>query len=81
MNQTAKSIFRSKTFWAAIFTGISALTPIVVRDIKAGKIPVEDAGAIVLVVCGVGGTVVGRVQATESVYTPDGLPGHSKADF
>ena len=67
MNQAAKSIFKSKTFWGAIFTGVAALTPIVVRDVTAGKMPVEDIGAMVLVVCGVGTTVVGRVTDRKSV--------------
>ena len=77
----AKSLFASKTFWAAVFTGIAALEPLAVKDFKAHRITVDDAGGAVLVLCGVGATIVGRVNAQAQIFTPDGLPGPNKSDL
>ena len=77
----AKSIFASKTFWGAVLAGVSSLVPIVVRDIDAHKITVDDVGQIVLILCGVGTAIVGRVNAEAPIYTPNLLPGPNKSDF
>ncbi|MEH1870569.1 hypothetical protein [Nostoc sp.] len=40
----AKSIFASRTFWGAVLAGVASLVPLAVKDIKAQKITVDDAG-------------------------------------
>ncbi len=77
----AKSIFASKTFWGAVLAGVASLVPLAVKDIKAHKITVDDAGQAVLILCGVGTAIVGRVNAQAPIYTPDALPGPNKSDF
>ena len=77
----AKSIFASRTFWGAVLAGVASLVPLAVKDIKAQKITVDDAGQAILILCGVGTAIVGRVNAQASIYTPDGLPGLNKSDF
>ena len=77
----AKSIFASRTFWAAVFTAIAAIAPIVGKAVENRKFTVDATVNIVIILCGAGGTVVGRVQAKDSIYTPNGLPGPDRADF
>lgn len=78
---TAKSVFTSKTFWGAVLAGVASLVPLAVKDIKAHKITVDDAGQAILILCGVGTAIVGRVNAQAPIYTPDALPGPNKSDF
>ncbi|MEJ6486807.1 hypothetical protein N0Y54_37065 [Nostoc punctiforme UO1] len=78
---SAKSIFASKTLWGAVLAGIASLVPLAVKDIKAHEITVEDAGQAILILCGVGTAIVGRVNAQAPIYTPDALPGPNKSDF
>ncbi|MBD2194622.1 MULTISPECIES: hypothetical protein [Calothrix] len=77
----AKSIFASRTFWGAVLAGVASLVPIAVKGIKANKITVDDVGQAVLVLCGVGTAIVGRVNVQSQVYTPDILPGPNKSDY
>jgi hypothetical protein len=76
-----KSIFASKTFWGAILAGVASLVPLAVKDIKAQKITVDDAGQAILILCGVGTAIVGRVNAQAQIYTPNLLPGPNKSDL
>jgi hypothetical protein len=77
----AKSIFTSRTVWGAILAGVASLAPLAVNAIKEQKINVDEAGQAVLIVCGVGTAIVGRVNARSPIYTPDALPGPNKLDF
>ncbi|MEH2326907.1 MAG: hypothetical protein V7K32_25750 [Nostoc sp.] len=77
----AKSIFASRTFWGAVLAGVASLVPLAVKDIKAHEITVDDAGQAILILCGVGTVIVGRVNAQAPIYTPDALPGRNKSDF
>lgn len=78
---TAKSLFASKTFWAIVFTTTASIAPIIGNAVKQGQLTVDQSVNIVLVLCGVGGAVVGRVQAKEAVYTPNWAPGPNQSDF
>ncbi|MBD2041317.1 hypothetical protein [Microcoleus sp. FACHB-672] len=71
----AKSIFASKTFWGVVFTTVAAIAPILGNAVKEQKLTVDATVNIVIILCGSGATVAGRVQATQPIYTPQGLPG------
>ena len=73
----AKSLFISKTFWGIVFTTVAAIAPIVGESIDAGKFSGSDLSQIVVILCGTGATLVGRVGAG-NVYTPDFMPGPKK---
>lgn len=79
MNQ-AKSIFQSKTFWGAVLTLIVAALPIVEKSAKDG-LSIEEVFGLLTVLATTGLTIVGRVQADSSVYTPRSMPGPNKEDF
>ena len=78
----AKSLFQSKTFWGAVLTAIAAIAPVVARNVSdyqnTGKIDPNGMAQIVVVLATTGLTILGRVDATASVYTPNGLPGPNK---
>ena len=75
-----KSIFSSKTFWGIVLTTVAAIAPIVGENIDAGEFTGSDIAQIVVILCGAGATLVGRVEAG-NVYTPDNMPGPNKADM
>ncbi|MDY6901389.1 MAG: hypothetical protein SWZ49_25430 [Cyanobacteriota bacterium] len=88
MNKEKKSLFGSKTFWGVVFTSTAAIAPILGnnvdkimddnhKDVNYG----QDAAQIVVIVCGAAASIVGRVEATSSVYTPKWMPGPSDTDF
>ncbi|MEL7243725.1 MAG: hypothetical protein AAGM40_15545 [Cyanobacteria bacterium J06573_2] len=88
MHQEKKSLFGSKTFWGVVFTSTAAIAPILGnnvdkvmdgnhKDVNYG----QDAAQIVVIVCGAAASIVGRVEAKSSVYTPKWMPGPSDADF
>ncbi|MFB2837301.1 hypothetical protein [Floridanema evergladense] len=77
---SAKSIFASKTFWGATFTALAAIAPIVGTAVEKHKLTVDETVKIAVILFGTGATVAGRVQAKDSVYTPDCLPGPNKSD-
>lgn len=78
-----KSIFRSTTFWGAVLTAIAAISPVIAHNVETyqntGKINPNDISQIVVVLATTGVTILGRVNATEMVYTPKGLPGADKS--
>ncbi len=76
----AKSIFSSKTFWGIVFTTVAAIAPIVGESIDTGKFSGSDFAQIVVILCGTGATLVGRVEAG-NVYTPDYMPGPCKDEM
>lgn len=78
---TAKSIFASRTFWGAILAGVASLVPLGVKSIKAHQFTIDDAGQAILILCGVGTAIVGRVEAKAPTYTPNSLPGPNQSDF
>ncbi|WP_017717211.1 hypothetical protein [Kamptonema formosum] len=80
-NSAAKSLFQSKTFWGIVFATTAAIAPIVGSAVKEGKLTVDHTVNIVIILCGAGGAVVGRVQAKEAVYTPNWAPGPNQSDF
>jgi len=77
---SGKSIFFSKTFWGILFTTVAAIAPIVGNSVDAGKITGSDISQMVVILCGMGATLVGRIEAGK-VYTPDNMPGPNKADM
>ncbi|MFB2917472.1 MULTISPECIES: hypothetical protein [Aerosakkonema] len=77
----SKSIFASKTFWAAALTAVAAIAPIVGEAVKEKKITVDRTVNIVIILATTGATLAGRVQAENSVYTPNWLPGPNKSDL
>lgn len=81
-SQQSKSIFRSKTFWGAVLTFIAATTPNIAEEYtrfqETGKISPSGVSNIVVIVATTGLTILGRIDATETVYTPKGLPGQNK---
>lgn len=77
---SAKSIFASKTFWGAAFTALAAIAPIVRNALEEQKLTIDETVKIVVILCGTGATVAGRVQAKDSLYTPDWVPGPNKSD-
>ncbi|MBW4505566.1 MAG: hypothetical protein KME64_03515 [Scytonematopsis contorta HA4267-MV1] len=80
-----KSIFDSKTFWGAVSTAVTAISPLVkdmVKDfLKTGIISPFTILRILLLVGTTTLAIVGRVTADTPVYTPEGLPGPNKTDF
>ncbi len=79
-NSPAKSIFSSKTFWGIVFTTIAAVAPTIGNSVDAGKITGSDISQIVVILCGTGATLVGRIEAG-NIYTPDLMPGPNKTDM
>jgi hypothetical protein len=79
-----KSIFQSKTFWGAVLTAIAAISPVVAKNVEeyqnTGKIDPNSVSQIVVVLATTGLTILGRIEATEPVYTPKGLPGADKPE-
>lgn len=75
-----KSLFSSKTFWGIIFTTVAAVAPIVGNSVDTGKFTGSDISQIVVILCGTGATLVGRIEAG-NVYTPDHMPGPNKTDM
>ncbi|MBV6624422.1 MAG: hypothetical protein KI793_16035 [Rivularia sp. (in: Bacteria)] len=87
-NKEKKSIFGSKTFWGVVFTSTAAIAPIIGNNIDTivqnRPEPVNygrDAAQIVVIVCGAAASIIGRVEAKSSVYTPKWMPGPSNTDF
>lgn len=78
---SAKSLFKSRTFWGIVFTAVAAIAPIVGGAIQERTLSVDRAVNIVIILCGAGGAVAGRVQAEDAVYTPDWAPGPNSTDF
>src|SRR5512136_1128446 len=79
-SNTAKSLFQSKTFWGIVFATTASIAPIVGNAVKEGKLTVDHTVNIVIILCGAGGAVAGRVQAKEAVYTPNWAPGPNQSD-
>lgn len=75
-----KSLFSSKTFWGIVFTTVAAIAPIVGESFDAGKFTGSNIAQIIVIFCGTGATLVGRVEAG-NVYTPDNMPGPNKTDM
>ncbi|BAU13801.1 hypothetical protein LEP3755_43430 [Leptolyngbya sp. NIES-3755] len=77
-----KSIFQSTTFWGAVLTATASISPVVATTVETyqntGKINPQGISQIVVVLATTGVTILGRVKATEAVYTPKGLPGADK---
>lgn len=77
-----KSIFHTTTFWGAILTAIASISPVIANNVetyqKTGRIDPNGISQIVVVLATTGVTILGRVNATETVYTPKGFPGADK---
>ncbi|MBW4441555.1 MAG: hypothetical protein KME10_10040 [Plectolyngbya sp. WJT66-NPBG17] len=85
-----KSIFHSTTFWGAVLTArceadtarVASISPVVAENVETyqdtGKIDPNGISQIVVVLATTGVTILGRIHVTESVYTPNGLPGADK---
>lgn len=75
-----KSIFSSKTFWGIVLTTLAAIAPILGESADKGTLEGSDIAQIVVILCGTGATLVGRVEAG-NVYTPNSMPGPNKTDM
>ncbi|MBE9013628.1 hypothetical protein IQ250_25915 [Pseudanabaenaceae cyanobacterium LEGE 13415] len=77
-----KSIFHSTTFWGAVLTAIASISPVIAKNVETyqntGKLDPNGISQIVVVLATTGVTILGRVNATETIYTPKGLPGADK---
>lgn len=77
-----KSIFQSTTFWGAVLTAIASISPLAANTVETyqntGKIDPKSISQIVVVLATTGVTILGRINVTEAVYTPKGLPGADK---
>jgi 4-amino-4-deoxy-L-arabinose transferase-like glycosyltransferase len=77
-----KSIFQSTTFWGAVLTAIAAVSPAIAKNVEnyqnTGKIDPNGISQIVVVLATSGVTILGRINATDTVYTPKGFPGADK---
>ncbi|PSB26252.1 hypothetical protein [Stenomitos frigidus] len=80
----AKSIFKSKTFWGAVLTAVAAIAPIVAKSVndyqENHKIDPNSVAQIVVVLATTGVTILGRLDASGPVYTPNGFPGPNKPE-
>lgn len=76
----SKNIFSSKTFWGIVFTTIAAIAPIVGGSVDNGELTGSDAANIIVILCGTGATLMGRIDAG-NIYTPSKMPGPNKADM
>lgn len=76
----SKCLFRSQTFWGIVFTTVAAIAPIVGEKFDQRQFTGSDISQIVVILCGAGATLVGRIEAG-NVYTPDNMPGPNKADM
>ncbi|MBD2777915.1 hypothetical protein [Iningainema tapete] len=81
----AKSIFTSKTVWGIVFTTVAAIAPVIGSDVDKllNKQPInigQDTAQIVVIICGAAATICGRVEAKDSLYTPNWLPGPNKPE-
>ncbi len=79
-----KSIFQSKTFWGAVLTAIASISPVIAKDVtdyqNTGRVDPNGISQIVVILATTGLTILGRVEAKDTVYTPKGLPGRDKPD-
>ncbi len=80
----SKSIFESKAFWGAVSTAVVAISPAIIDLIdefhKTGKIDPAKIFNISILLATTGLTIMGRIAADTSVYTPAGLPGPNKPE-
>lgn len=79
---SSKSLFSSATFWGAIgslIIGYSSVLGKIALDHE--KFTSQDLELLVTMTVTTIVTVVGRVNAKDSVYTPYLLPGPNKKDF
>ncbi|KAM3096628.1 hypothetical protein ACKFKG_10250 [Phormidesmis sp. 146-35] len=78
----SKSIFQSVTFWGAVLTAIASISPVIAKNVETyqntGRIDPNGISQIVVVLATTGVTILGRISVTETVYTPNGLPGADK---
>jgi hypothetical protein len=77
----AKSIFASKTFWGAVLTLLIAIAPKVGEMIDRRNVDGASISQLVVLFGTTTLTIMGRIDAKQPLYTPDGLPGPNKSDF
>jgi hypothetical protein len=76
-----KSIFKSRTFWSAFIGLAGALTPTALQYGETGQIGRKDIVGAGIAIVGAIGVVGGRYAATDTVFTPHGVPGRDKEDI
>lgn len=79
-----KSIFDSKTFWGAVSTALVEILP-AISDLlnkfqRDGTIDFGSIFRISMLLATTSLTIIGRIAADSSVYTPAGLPGPNKEE-
>ncbi|MCY7273720.1 MAG: hypothetical protein LH702_08230 [Phormidesmis sp. CAN_BIN44] len=78
----AKSLFQSRTFWGAVLTAIASISPVIAKNVsdyqEKGKIDPNSVSQIAVVLATTGLTILGRLDATAPLYTPNGFPGPDK---
>ena len=80
MQPVPKSIFASKTVWGIIFTVVASIAPLIAQKIDDKEFYARDAAQIIVILCGAGAAIVGRVEAG-SIYTPKFMPGPDRDSF
>jgi hypothetical protein len=85
-----KSLLHSTTFWGAVLTArckadtarVASISPVVANSVETyqntGRLDPKGISQIVVVLATTGVTILGRINVTEAVYTPKGLPGADK---
>ncbi|WNZ44025.1 hypothetical protein Q2T42_19515 [Leptolyngbya boryana CZ1] len=78
----SKSMVQSKTIWGAVLTAIASIAPLIAKSITAyqntGKTDLNDIAQMVVILATTALTIIGRIDASAVVYTPDGMPGANK---
>jgi hypothetical protein len=77
----AKSIFKSLTFWSIMLLLVHAIIPSLQVVAMRGHFTYADVLGIVdiLTVSALG--IIGRINAHQPIYTPNGVYGPDKSDF
>jgi hypothetical protein len=74
-----KSLFASKTFWAAVATFWLAIAPQLQQFADQERLPKSSEWVqIVTLLITTGVTIYGRYNADTTLFTPSGLPGRDK---
>jgi len=76
-----KSIFASRTFWGALLTLLVAIAPKVGEMVDNKKVDGTSLAQLIVLFGTTTLTIIGRIEAKQPVYTPNGLLGANKSDF
>ena len=75
-----KSIFLSMCFWGAVLTFIEGIRPLVTDTLSQG-FTIDIAFDYMVFFVGFAVTILGRMKARSSIYTPKFFPGPDKKSY